>query len=72
MNEEYMHINQQRWDEMVGIHEKSAFYDVAGFKAGLISSMSFLFAAGSIFQIWRPEKMAGAGSRMRKCARECL
>ena len=34
MNEEYMHINQQRWDEMVGVHEKSAFYDVAGFKAG--------------------------------------
>ena len=34
MNEEYMHINQQRWDEMVGVHAKSAFYDVAGFKAG--------------------------------------
>ena len=34
MNEKYMHINQQRWDEMVGVHEKSAFYDVAGFKAG--------------------------------------
>ena len=34
MNEEYMHINQQRWNEMVGVHEKSAFYDVAGFKAG--------------------------------------
>jgi len=30
MNEEYMHINQQRWDEMVGVHAKSAFYDVAG------------------------------------------
>src|SRR6266702_7710969 len=50
-------------------------YDVLGTPGGeseLISSMSFLFAAGSIFQIWRPEKMAGAGSRMRKCARECL
>jgi SAM-dependent methyltransferase len=34
MNEEYMRINQQRWNEMVGVHEKSAFYDVAGFKAG--------------------------------------
>ena len=34
MNEEYMHINQQRWNEMVGVHEKSAFYDVASFKAG--------------------------------------
>src|SRR5947207_9487917 len=34
MNEKYMRINQQRWDEMVGVHEKSAFYDVAGFKAG--------------------------------------
>ncbi len=34
MNEEYMHLNQQRWNEMVGVHEKSAFYDVTGFKAG--------------------------------------
>lgn len=34
MNEQYMHINQQRWDEMVGVHAKSAFYDVASFKAG--------------------------------------
>ena len=34
MNEEYMQINQQLWNEMVGVHEKSAFYDVAGFKAG--------------------------------------
>src|SRR5437588_12459313 len=34
MNEEYMHINQQRWNEMVGFHEKSAFYDVTSFKAG--------------------------------------
>ena len=34
MNEEYMHINQQRWNEMVGVHEKSEFYDVASFKAG--------------------------------------
>src|SRR5205085_3637204 len=37
MNEEYMRINQQRWDEMVGVHAKSAFYDVAGFKAGRIT-----------------------------------
>ena len=34
MNEEYMRVNQQRWNEMVGVHEKSAFYNVAGFKAG--------------------------------------
>src|SRR5207249_4561904 len=27
MNEGYMRINQQRWNELVGVHEKSAFYD---------------------------------------------
>jgi SAM-dependent methyltransferase len=37
MNEEYMTINRQRWNEMVGVHEKSAFYDVASFKAGRIT-----------------------------------
>lgn len=37
MNEEYMRINQQRWDEMVGVHAKTAFYDVAGFKADRIT-----------------------------------
>lgn len=36
-NNDYMKVNQKRWDELVGIHEKSAFYDVAGFKAGRIS-----------------------------------
>ena len=36
MNYDYMKVNQQRWNEMVGIHETSEFYDVAGFKAGRI------------------------------------
>ncbi len=36
-NQEYMDSNQQRWNEMVGVHEKSAFYDVDGFKAGRIT-----------------------------------
>lgn len=31
-----MKINQARWNEMVAIHEKSEFYDVASFKAGRI------------------------------------
>lgn len=35
--EDYMKINQKRWDEMVAIHEKSTFYDVAGFKSGRIT-----------------------------------
>jgi SAM-dependent methyltransferase len=36
-DQEYMDSNQQRWNEMVGVHEKSAFYDVDGFKAGRIT-----------------------------------
>lgn len=35
MNREHMiHTNLLRWNEMTSIHEKSAFYDVAKFKAG--------------------------------------
>lgn len=33
----YMKANQARWDELVDIHQRSAFYDVASFKAGRIS-----------------------------------
>ncbi len=36
-NNDYMNVNRKRWDELVGLHEKSAFYDVAGFKAGRIT-----------------------------------
>ena len=36
-NNDYMNVNRNRWDELVGIHEKSEFYDVAGFKAGRIT-----------------------------------
>ena len=36
-DQEYMDSNRQRWNEMVEVHEKSAFYDVASFKAGRIS-----------------------------------
>ena len=32
--DDYMRVNYAHWNEMVGVHEKSAFYDVAGFKAG--------------------------------------
>lgn len=35
--EEYLEANRARWDELVGIHVPSAFYDVDGFKAGRIS-----------------------------------
>jgi len=35
MNREHMiHTNLLRWNEITSIHEKSAFYDVANFKAG--------------------------------------
>ncbi|MGH9941248.1 MAG: class I SAM-dependent methyltransferase [Pyrinomonadaceae bacterium] len=34
MNEKYFQSNQLLWDRMTPIHERSAFYDVAGFKAG--------------------------------------
>ncbi len=30
----YMQTNRDRWNELVAIHERSAFYDVPGFKAG--------------------------------------
>jgi SAM-dependent methyltransferase len=32
--DDYMRVNYARWNELVAIHEKSEFYDVAGFKAG--------------------------------------
>ena len=35
--EDYMKSNLDRWNEMVAIHERSAFYDVPGFKAGRIT-----------------------------------
>ncbi|UCH61258.1 MAG: class I SAM-dependent methyltransferase [Anaerolineales bacterium] len=31
---EYLQANQQRWDELAIEHQKSEFYDLAGFKAG--------------------------------------
>ena len=35
--EEYLKVNRAFWDELVGIHVPSAFYDVDSFKAGRIS-----------------------------------
>ena len=37
MNEEFFSSNRALWDEMTRIHVPSAFYDVAGFKAGKTS-----------------------------------
>jgi SAM-dependent methyltransferase len=34
MSQDSINLNRARWDELVGIHARSAFYDVAGFKAG--------------------------------------
>ncbi len=34
MTYEYMDANRRHWDEVVGIHVRSDFYDVAAFKAG--------------------------------------
>src|SRR5438552_2140865 len=34
---DYMNVNRERWNEMVAIHQRSEFYDVAGFKAGRIT-----------------------------------
>ena len=34
MTHEYMEANRSHWDEVVGIHMRSEFYDVAAFKAG--------------------------------------
>src|SRR5579884_1769371 len=31
--DEYMKVNQERWDELVDIHAQSEFYDLEGFKA---------------------------------------
>src|SRR5512140_1292907 len=31
---EYLESNRRLWNDWTGIHEKSAFYDVDGFKAG--------------------------------------
>ena len=35
--DKYMESNRALWDEWTGIHEKSAFYDLDGFKAGKLS-----------------------------------
>ena len=32
--DEYLQANQKRWDQLTNEHEKSAFYDLEGFKAG--------------------------------------
>ena len=32
--DEYMKVNQDRWNELVAIHARSKFYDVESFKAG--------------------------------------
>jgi len=32
--EDYLHANQRRWDQLTLEHEHSAFYDLAGFRAG--------------------------------------
>ena len=34
MTDHYMDANRSHWDEVVGIHMRSEFYDVAAFKAG--------------------------------------
>src|SRR5437773_5731349 len=34
MTQLYLETNRARWNELTGIHARSAFYDVAGFKAG--------------------------------------
>ena len=36
-DQEYMDLNRQRWNEMVGVHARSTFYDVESFKAGRIT-----------------------------------
>ena len=30
----YLQANQERWDQLTIEHQKSAFYDLAGFKSG--------------------------------------
>ena len=32
--DDYMKVNQERWDELVEIHARSDFYNLEGFKAG--------------------------------------
>ncbi len=32
--DDYMRVNQDRWNELVDIHARSAFYNLSGFKAG--------------------------------------
>ncbi len=32
--DEYLKNNKELWNEVTPLHEKSAFYDVEGFKAG--------------------------------------
>jgi SAM-dependent methyltransferase len=34
MTQPFLETNRARWNELTGIHARSAFYDVAGFKAG--------------------------------------
>ena len=34
MTDEHMEANRRHWDEVVDVHVRSEFYDVASFKAG--------------------------------------
>lgn len=36
MKEKFLQVNKARWDELVGIHAASEFYDVEGFLAGKV------------------------------------
>jgi hypothetical protein len=36
-NERFLDVNRARWDELVGIHAASEYYDVDGFRAGGIT-----------------------------------
>ena len=38
--DEYLEANRENWNELVAIHEKSKFYDLAGFKSGKSSLKS--------------------------------
>src|SRR5579871_58161 len=47
-NSEQIETNRARWDELVDIHARSAFYDVASFRAGRCTLRSI-----ELEEVWR-------------------
>ncbi len=59
---EYLKANQKRWDQLTLEHEKSTFYDLAGFKAGKDRLRSIELTERAYFFSEEPQRIEASGS----------